>query len=519
MKKIATLVTLLIVFQFSFAQQNRFSKIYFDNIHDFSAEAIVKSFDGGLIVAGLHYYSSAVFKIDSMGAIVWAKKFGAFLGENVNAIVRTQDSCYVMAGKINDTISGFQDIQITKFDKSGNLNWSKVILLPEMQEAYSLSSTTDNGFILSGYECSVTPPYCRILVSKLDSTGEVQWLKTYEYDSFSCVAYSIKQTPDGGFALVGTVDNSISSSGILLKLSPNGNVEWTNLYNTTVQSVFNGKDLILTNDGIFSYHSSEVDLVLIKTDFNGIDFWDETITGAITSYTTFNVITPKIKLLSDGNLILATHDRGMPSRSSIVCLDSSGSINWCQNIDNSVHDVEEADDHGYYILGNGPSATSTPPYYDFVGIVKTDSLGNADFCTSINPSISLSLGNVIKSSISLNVYTLPAVSTLLLPVVSDFFMLEMNACGDNISGIEEKVLQSIEIFPNPSGSNMNFRISGIIGNTCLQISDLLGKIVYVNNYNIDSNYLIEIDHQLPSGLYNVSVSSIDKKIVAKFVVE
>ena len=98
-------------------------------------------------------------------------------------------------------------------------------------------------------------------------------------------------------------------------------------------------------------------------------------------------------------------------------------------------------------------------------------------------------------------------------------MLEMNACGDNISGIEEKVLQSIEIFPNPSGSNMNFRISGIIGNTCLQISDLLGKIVYVNNYNIDSNYLIEIDHQLPSGLYNVSVSSIDKKIVAKFVVE
>ena len=179
MKKISTLVTLLILFQISFAQQSKFSKIYFDNANYFSADGMVKSFDGGLIVTGIYNYTSSVMKIDSLGSVVWANSFGFGQNESVNAVVRTTDSCYVMAGKAYDILATNLDIQITKIGQSGNLIWSKIISLPEHQEAFAISPTDDGGFILTGNEGYISPPHNRILVSKLDSLGDVEWLKVY----------------------------------------------------------------------------------------------------------------------------------------------------------------------------------------------------------------------------------------------------------------------------------------------------------------------------------------------------
>ena len=109
MKKTATLVTLLLLFQISFAQQSRFSKTYYDNITSFTANCMARSFDGGLIVCGLYNYESAVMKIDSLGAMQWANKIGFVSNESFNSVIRTTDSCYVMAGKILNSGSGTLD--------------------------------------------------------------------------------------------------------------------------------------------------------------------------------------------------------------------------------------------------------------------------------------------------------------------------------------------------------------------------------------------------------------------------
>ena len=523
MKKISTLVTLLILFQNSFAQQSKFSKIYFDNANYFSADGMVKSFDGGLIVTGIYNYTSSVMKIDSLGSVVWANSFGFGQNESVNAVVRTTDSCYVMAGKAYDILATNLDIQITKIGQSGNLIWSKIISLPEHQEAFAISPTDDGGFILTGNEGYISPPHNRILVSKLDSLGDVEWLKVFQGGNNSNYGNSVKQTPDGGYAVIGYVEDypPFNGNGLLLKLSSTGIVEWANKYNTVTPSVFVGNDLVITQDGIISYYSTGNEHAIIKTNFSGNDYWRETISGAVPGMNILNTVSSKMKLLQDGNLVFATGNRGFASQSSIVCIDSTGGFNWSQYITNSSHDIEEADDHGFFILGNGPligvrTTTITNPH---VGIIKSDSLGNADLCTSINPSVSINFGTTTQDPISITVISYSAFSTAVSPINSAMVISEMTSCVDFIGGIEDWLSDNIEISPNPSHSSFNLHLPGLTGNILINIQDASGRITFSQKRNVNSSDVINIEPDLSAGIYFLSVNSSANKIIKKIVVQ
>lgn len=521
MKKVLIIILNFISFQLCLAQQTNFSKIYFDTYHDVSAEALVKSFDGGFVIGGLHYYSSSLIKFDSLGTMVWAKKFGAFLNENVNAVIATSDSCFVMAGRIEGVQIGYCDFQLTKFNQSGNLIWSKVVHRLDMQELFSLAETFDGGFVACGYEID-NPFALRLLVTKFDSNGEIEWIKNYSSEFFHCLGQSIKQTPDSGFVVAGYTDNSIEGNGLLVKLSQNGDVEWVNEYSHSSHIGLCGRDLVITNDGIISLYAGDGILSLLKTDFSGNDFWNVTFSGFPTTGFTFgNVVAQKLILLTNGNLLMASADRGMAGFSSVLCVDTTGSLNWCRNIENSVHAVEEASDHGYYLLGNGPviGPGTSPFYYRHVGIIKTDSLGNSNICTSINSSISSVFGIISKSIDSLKVSSISINSTDLSPVVSNFVLGERISCVDFVSGAEEFVQNSMEAFPNPSSTEVRIRIPESGGKCSLEIIDILGNLVFEKN-NIESNgQYIDIEHNFSSGLYTIIISSETKRSVKKLVVK
>jgi hypothetical protein len=523
MKRIFTLLTLFTLIQSSFAQQTKFSKVYFDNIGSFSADGMAKSFDGGLIVTGIYNNTSSVMKIDSMGSIVWAYSFGQGQNESVNAIVRTSDSCFVMTGKTFDTISNTIDIFVTKIDQSGNHIWSKVVTLPGNQESFAMSLTDDGGFILAGNESYVGPPHNRILVSKLDSLGEVEWTKVYQGGNNTNYGNAVKQTPDGGYAVVGYVEDypPFDGNGLLLKLSSTGAIVWANKYNTIIPSVFVGNDLVVTSDGIISNYSTGGEKAIIKTDFNGNDFWRETINGTQAGMNIMNTVSSKMKLLADGNLVFATGSRGFATQSSIVSIDSSGNFNWSQNIYNSAHDIEQADDNGFFILGNGPligvrTSSVTNPH---VGIIKSDSLGNADLCTSENTSISINFGTTTQGTIAITEIPYSAISQPISLLNSFMVISELTNCVDVIGGIDEKSDIKLEVYPNPSSSWFNIKLPELTGQVSLSIVDMTGKSVYIHDVTSAKNKQVKIDHKLAGGIYFLVIKSDDKKLVEKLIIE
>ena len=72
---------------------------------------------------------------------------------------------------------------------------------------WSVQQTTDGGFISVGHVYS-SDTRDDIYLVKTDSTGTLQWEKTYGTDDYD-YGRSVQQTSDGGYIITGSIDSDI----------------------------------------------------------------------------------------------------------------------------------------------------------------------------------------------------------------------------------------------------------------------------------------------------------------------
>jgi len=108
-----------------------------------------------------------------------------------------------------------------------NAQWAITYGEAWTDEARSIQQTMDGGYIVAGYTNSFGAGYYDFWILKLNSAGNIEWQKTYggsDYDK----AYSIQQTNDGGYIVLGNTE-SFGARGQdiwVLKLSSEGDIEW-----------------------------------------------------------------------------------------------------------------------------------------------------------------------------------------------------------------------------------------------------------------------------------------------------
>jgi hypothetical protein len=76
--------------------------------------------------------------------------------------------------------------------------------------------------------------------------------------------------------------------------------------------------------------------------------------------------------------------------------------------------------------------------------------------------------------------------------------------------IAENILINFDIYPNPNNGNFELVINQNADNVNIEISDLLGKIIYsevIENYNINTRHTIDLNQS--SGTYIISLKSND----------
>jgi hypothetical protein len=188
----------------------------------------------GKSLSNLPYYGVSLLKLNNLGKLQWKKvyetklrHFGAgyyFVDSIGNSVIETNDG-YISAGEglAPNSFSYWEDILITKTDKSGNLQWQKTYGADSFDAAYSIQTTSDNGFIIVGNSGDPS----RLVLIKLNSTGNQQWIKSYGGTKYE-FGYSVIETFDKGFVVTGTT-NSFGNGGndiYLFKTDMNGNTEW-----------------------------------------------------------------------------------------------------------------------------------------------------------------------------------------------------------------------------------------------------------------------------------------------------
>ncbi len=280
------------------------------------AKIIQLTNDGGYIVAGFSKSIDGdvtgnhgnqdcwVVKLENNGNISWQKSYGGTNDDEANFIEQTNDGGYILAGwsdsndgdvSGNHGIAGYRDFWIIKIDISGNIQWQKTYGGTSDDGTYSIHQTNDNGYIISGWaesndgDASGNHGYTDYWIVKTNNSGDIQWQKCLGGGVGAEIAYSLKETIDGGYIIAGEAasdDGDVSGNHgytdyWVVKINSTGNIQW--------QKCLGGAGLLdkatsinLTNDSgyiVTGYsRSTNGD---VTGNHGGSDYWTVKLSGIV----------------------------------------------------------------------------------------------------------------------------------------------------------------------------------------------------------------------------------------------
>ena len=258
------------------APATEWKKTYGGDFRDY-AESIVETSDGGYALAGwtasfgTGYADAWLVKVDSSGSQEWNRTYGGDIGDKARSVVETSDGGYALAGHTQSYGVGYQvDFWLVKLDSSGNVQWNKTYGGDHDDEAYSVVETSDGGYALAGWTRSFGAGDLDFWLVKVDSSGNMEWNRTYGGTNFDH-ACSVVETVDGGYALAGyTLSYGAGEQDCwLVKVDSSGNMQWNKTYGGAETDV--ARSVVETSDGGYalagytlSYGAGEHDFWLVK---------------------------------------------------------------------------------------------------------------------------------------------------------------------------------------------------------------------------------------------------------------
>lgn len=366
--------------------------IMYGGENDDEATAVVASSDGGYAIAGTTSSFGAggqnfwLIKVDENGNMQWNKTYGGAESDVMTDMVCTADGGYIMVGETSSYGAGESDFWLLKVDSSGNMQWNKTFGNQTAELATCVIQTSDGEYALAGYGLENNATDTALFI-KTDSSGKVQWTRTYGRDEEESGVYSVVQTGDGGYALAG-VTASYSEAGAeadfwLVKTDSEGVMEWNRTY--TSQNTDCAKSLVQTDDGGYTLAGfvrpaiiAPSDVWVIHVDSAGNPVWNVTWTTA--GYAMFNDM---IQTVDGDYLVSGATDylSGFMDLGSIMFLlkiDANGTIQWTKTFDglgdNNALFVTETINSGYVLAGT-TKATDQETHYD-IWFTKTDPNGD-----------------------------------------------------------------------------------------------------------------------------------------------
>jgi hypothetical protein len=283
----------------------------------------------------------------------WERNYGGAGEELGYSVQQTSGGGYIVGGYTESFGNGRQ-IYLIKTNASGDTLWTRTYGGTGYDEGYSVQQTSEGGYIISGCTNSFGNG-TQVYLIKTNSTGDTLWTKTYGGPTYD-VGYSVRQTSDGGYIIVGVTMPVGDTLGdvYLIKTSPSGDTLWTKTYGGDYGDA--GYSVQQTSDGGYivggCYYSSWFGNLayLIKTNMNGDTLWSRTYGAGYEDGRS-------VQQTTDGGYIMAgsTYPRGASWQVYLIKTDSAGETLWIKDYGGTSYDfgnsVQQTTDAGFIIAG------------------------------------------------------------------------------------------------------------------------------------------------------------------------
>ena len=275
----------------------------------------------------------------------------------------------------------FAAISLLLASSVATADWDKTFGGSGLDVGQCVRQTSDGGYIIVG-SIDLSLYSKDIWLIKTDSNGTKQWDRTFgEYDHGD-EGYSVQQTADGGYIITGETGSSYGPGYPdvwLIKTDSAGDVQWDRTfggpgfdYGMSVQQTTDGGYIVAGTTS--SYGVGGHDVWLIKTDSDGDREWDRTFGGTEDEWD------PSVSQTSDGGYIIAGKTESFGAGWWDVWLiktDANGTEVWSRTFGtantDAAHSVQQTSDGGYIIAGE--TASFGAGEMD-IWLIKTDAGGS-----------------------------------------------------------------------------------------------------------------------------------------------
>lgn len=249
-------------------------------------------------------------KVNLLGNVDWNKRINEEdKSLKSSSIVQLPNEDYIILSEIEEDNSFlFNQMLLNRVSVNGDLIWSKIIEETATFASRQIILFPDNASFIALSEHNLGGlEQGEIRIHKFDFDGNIIWQKSVlAQGKLWPLSSNISKIEDENFMVMFSSDTpeSIDNHDVfLIKMDQDGNSEWEKSYPGLETDV--PKNLIPTNDGKYvlltntsSFGNGEFDVMLTKLDIDGEILWDK-VYGSISSDQARNIVER-----NNGNLVI-----------------------------------------------------------------------------------------------------------------------------------------------------------------------------------------------------------------------
>jgi hypothetical protein len=196
--------------------------------------SIVQCDDGGFALAG--YFGNPVqdrdawfIRTDVNGQVEYEKTYDFTNTDFIRTIVKSDDNGFVLCGSTFAPPSGESvgsSPLVFKIDSVGDLVWNQIYDLQQRATQGIIIKSTEGGYAIAGGLISPSPASYQdgMYLMKINSLGVLEWFDSYKGYG-RAIATSLIQSSDGGYVVGGGtyVSNALEGDSYVIKTNPNSN--------------------------------------------------------------------------------------------------------------------------------------------------------------------------------------------------------------------------------------------------------------------------------------------------------
>lgn len=475
-----------------------------------------------------------------VGQIMFERTYGGAADDGGGCVQQLNDGGYIIVGTTTSFGAGGRDIYLIRTDEFGDTLWTKTYGGTNDDEAFSIQTTIDSGFIITGYTSSYGFGNMDVYLLKINQNGDTIWTKTFGGNQ-NDLGFCIEITDDNGFVIVGETASfgSHNSSGYLIRTNANGDTLWTKNIGTrdynNIKSISRNTDNSYIITGSAKNIGMNWDIYLAKLDDSGNLLWQKYFGGTGNDYG-FSVLQT-----NDYGFILTGSYINTSGNSDIIVIktDSNGDTIWTKLYGGSGDDlgfsIKQTSDNGYIIAGVTESSLKIDNKF-WMSFINQNILINDENLKWNNGNIFVIKINISGDTLWTSKYggsgddwanyicETSDGGYIIIGTSKSFgsncqvYVIKTNNTG--FVGLPPRTDNNLlNLFPNPSDGIINFQIhTELFDVVSIEVYNCQSQLVlFVGNYVLSSLSKLDLT-KLRRGTYLLKISGKNIQLIEKIII-